>query len=178
VAHVDREWRQLWVGARAIRQRGDADLEGYLRSTGREHLVEVRTLDPWLSPRLSEEFWAEYLDDVWERLKQLPAPVPGKSYHLLVTDALASSALAHPRLTLLGHDLVERDVIPGTSSLFNCRLWVGVLEPIVRRALPNGLLTLEDAKLAQSLLPEAWNGSPHSDVTVWALYEVHPEDAG
>ena len=38
--------------------------EGCLRATGREHLHEVRTVDPWLSSRLSETFWAESLDDV------------------------------------------------------------------------------------------------------------------
>jgi hypothetical protein len=92
-----------------------------------------------------------------------------------MTDALASAPLQHPRLTLLGHDLSERDCSIGTSSLFNCGLWTGVLEPIVARALPNGLLTLEDAKLAQALLPEAWHRDPHSDVTVWAMYEVLPE---
>jgi hypothetical protein len=173
-AGANDEWRQMWVGVRALRQRGDPDWEGYLRATGREHLPDVRTVDPWLSPRLSETFWVESLDDVWERVRALPAPEPGRSYHLLVTDALASAPLEHRRLVLLGHDLSERDCI-GTSSLFNCGLWTGILEPIVARALPNGLLTLEDAALAQSLLPEAWNRDPHADVTVWAMYEVLPD---
>ena len=59
-----------------------------------------------------------------------------------------------------------------TSSLLNCGRWQGILEPIARRTKENGLLKLEDAKLAQSLLPKAWGGDPHGFVTVWALFEV------
>jgi hypothetical protein len=171
------EPRELWVGARAIRQRAvDPEWDNYLRRSERAHLREVRTIDGWCSPRLSPEFRAESLEDAWELLPPLPKPEPGRSYHLLYTDALAvATPLEHPRLTLLGHDLSDWTM---TSSLFNCGLWTGPLQPIVDRALPNGLLTLEDAKLAQSLLPEAWNGDPHAYVTVWALYEVGAADGG
>jgi hypothetical protein len=38
-----------------------------------------------------------------------------------------------------------------------------------------GLLTLDDAVAAKSVLPRAWPGEPHANVTVWALYEILPE---
>ena len=82
--------------------------------------------------------------------------------------------LNHPQLTLLGHDLSDRT---RTSTLLNCGRWEGVLEPIAKRARDNGLLDLPDAKLAQALLPEAWQGDAHAYVTIWALYEVMHEAA-
>ena len=78
----------------------------------------------------------------------------------------------HPRLKLLGYDLSDET---WTSSLFNCCTWQGGLEAIAGRASENGLLGFDDAKLAQALLPDAWPGDPHANVTVWAPFEILPD---
>jgi hypothetical protein len=111
---------------------------------------------------------------LWELLGTglIPPPVLGREYYLLFTDALGPNGnLADPRLKPLGFDLSDET---WTSSLLNCGRWEGELARISRRTGENGLLSLEDAKAAQALLPEAWNGDPHSFVTIWALFEVIP----
>ncbi|MSU35006.1 MAG: hypothetical protein EXS36_07815 [Pedosphaera sp.] len=105
----------------------------------------------------------------------MPKPQPGREYHLLFTDALANPLPPDPRLRLLGHDLSD---VTWTSSVMNCRRWRGRLAPIAARSGRNGLLTLEDAKAAQRLLPEEWPGDPHGRVTAWAIYEYNPEPGG
>ncbi|WP_158623650.1 hypothetical protein [Corallococcus llansteffanensis] len=37
---------------------------------------------------------------------------------------------------------------------------------------PYGSLSYTDAVLAKSLLPREWPDNPHSQVTLWALYEI------
>jgi len=70
---------------------------------------------------------------------------------------------------VMGYDLSDET---WTSSLLNCGRWEGTLAPIAQRVNQYGLLSLEDAKTAQSLLPEAWHDDPHAMVTIWALFEV------
>jgi hypothetical protein len=168
--------RQMWLSTRAIRRSGDPDdpkWDDFVRFVGIPNLREVRSIDSWCNPYVVGDYPVFSLDELWERLEQLPLPDPRREYHLLFTDALAPGPpLEHPRLRLLGYDLSDET---WTSSLLNCSQWQGVLEPIARRRGENGLLgRLEDAKLAQALLPEAWGGDPHSHVTVWALFEVVP----
>jgi hypothetical protein len=58
--------------------------------------------------------------------------------------------------------------------VLNCGPWTGELAPFTRRLNGYGLLTLDDAVAAKSILPRAWPGEPHANVTVWALYEIKP----
>jgi hypothetical protein len=131
----------------------------------------MRTIDSWFNPCVEGNYLVGSLDEVWELLDQFLKPPGVGEYHLLVTDALAGDLPEHPRLKPLGYDLSDET---WTSSLCNCWPWEGPLEPIARRAGENGLLDLEGAKLAKTLLPDLWPGDPHSIVTVWALFEILP----
>lgn len=168
---------EMWLSTRAIRRAGDPEWDGYVQFVGLPHLREVRTIDSWCNPCLDGNYPVFSLDDLWDRLEigLLPVPAPGREYYLLFTDALGpNGSVRHPRLKLLGYDLSDET---WTSSLLNCGRWSGALEPIARRAGAYGLLSLEDATIAQTLLPEAWPGDPHANVTVWALFEVTPGQA-
>ena len=164
---------EMWLSTRKVRRRGDPDWDSYVQFVGLPHLREVRTIDSWCNPCVDPtHHTATTLGELWAQLASgMPrAPVSASEYHLLFTDALGpNGSVEHPRLHLLGYDLSDET---WTSSLLNCGRWEGVLEPIAQRTRANGLLGLEDAKLAQSLLPEAWGGDPHGFVTVWALFEV------
>lgn len=162
----------MWLSTRRIRRLGDPEWDDYIQSIGLPHLTEVRTIDSWCNPHVDGTYSVSSLDELWELLDLdwLQVPVAGQEYYLLFTDALGpNGSIQHPRLRLLGYDLSDET---WTSSLLNCGQWQGVLEPIAQQTGENGLLSLEDAKLAQTLLPEAWGGDPHGYVTIWALFEV------
>jgi hypothetical protein len=163
---------EMWLSTRRIRRRGDPEWDQYIGFIGLPHLQEIRTIDSWCNPCVDGNYPLVAIDELWERLEMdlLPVPVSGREYYLLFTDAFGpNGSVQHPRLKPLGYDLSDET---WTSSLLNCGQWQGVLEPIARRTGQNGLLALEDAKLAQSLLPQVWKNDPHSVVTVWALFEV------
>lgn len=171
---VTHSGNEMWLSTRRVRRRGDPEWDGYIEFIGLPHLREVRTIDSWCNPCVDGNYPVSTLDELWAQLASgVPiAPASGSEYHLLFVDALGpNGSVEHPRLHLLGYDLSDET---WTSSLLNCGRWQGVLEPIAQRTRENGLLGLEDAKLAQSLLPEAWAGDPHGLVTVWALFEVSP----
>ncbi len=164
----------MWLGTRVIRRFGEPEWLGYINSIGLPHLQEIRSIDSWCNPHAegSGDYSFESLEQVWEFLlgEQLPNPILGEQYYLLFTDAHRSEIPSeHPRLKLLGYDLSDET---WTSSLLNCGRWEGVLAPIAQRVNQYGLLNSEDAKIAQSLLPEAWHDNPHAMVTIWALFEV------
>lgn len=161
----------MWLSTREGFRSGDPTWDDYIHFIGLPRLREVRSIDSALNPCAGGNYPVYSLDEVWERLEILSPPDPKRwEYYLLFMDALATLPLEHPRLRPLGYDLSDET---WTSSLLNCSQWGGVLEPIGRAREGNGLLgRLEDAKLAQALLPEAWAGDPHSYVTVWALFEV------
>lgn len=165
---------EMWLSTRQIRRQGDPEWDDYIQFIGLPHLREVRTLDSWCNPCVDGNYLVNTLDELWEwsEIDLLPAPNSGNEYYLLFTDAFGpNGSVQHPRLKLLGYDLSDET---WTSSLLNCGRWQGALEPIAQRTSQNGLLSLEDAKLAQALLPEVWGGDPHGFVTVWALFEVTP----
>jgi hypothetical protein len=162
----------MWLSRRRIRRASDLDWDKYTQFVGLPHLEELRSIDSWCSPCLKGNFPVDTLDELWEviNLEGLTPESDGSEYNLLFTDALArNGSVVHPQLKLLGYDLSDET---WTSSLLNCGQWQGALAAIARRTGRNGLLSLEDARLAQALLPEAWGGDPHSYVTVWALLEV------
>lgn len=169
------ETETMWcLSTRVIRRAVDPEWTDYIEFIGLPHLQEIRTIDSWCNPYAegSGNYLLESLDQVWEFLLDdlLPSPVMGEQYYLVFTDALSSEIPHnHPRLKLLGYDLSDST---WTSSLLNCGRWSGVLAPIAQRVNQYGLLSLEDAKIAQSLLPEAWHDNPHAIVTIWALFEV------
>lgn len=162
-----------YLSTRIIRRAGDPEWEGYINFIGLPHLLSIRTIDSWCNPYASgsSNHCLFSLEQIDEALENLPTPIRGQQYYLLFVDAesLDISELVHPRLKLLGYDLSDET---RTSSLLNCGRWTGVLAPIAQRVNQYGLLNLEDAKKAQSLLPEAWNYDHHADVTIWALFEV------
>lgn len=163
---------ELWLSTRRIRRSGEPEWDDYIQFVGLPHLREVRTIDSWCNPCVDGNYRVRMLDELWEQLEVSLLPVAGSEYYLLFTDALGpNGSIRHPRLRLLGYDLSDET---WTSSLLNCGRWEGVLEPIAQRTGANGLLSLDDARLAQSLLPEVWGGDPHGVVTVWALFEVTP----
>ncbi|MBX3167591.1 MAG: hypothetical protein KF760_09270 [Candidatus Eremiobacteraeota bacterium] len=167
---------QLWLSKRQVLRAGDPGWNSYIQFVGLTHLREVRTIDSSCNPCLDANCPISTLDELWERENKglLPPPNPDE-YYLLFTDASGTNgSVAHSRLTLLGYDLSDET---WTSSLLNCGRWQGALEPIAQRTGDNGLLSLEDARLAQALLPGAWEGDPHSQVTVWALFEVAPPES-
>lgn len=154
--------REMWLSIRGVRP-----------TDGEPPVREVRTIDWWFNPCVDGNYPVYSLDELWGLLEWLPKPAPGREYYLLFTNALSGGDLPeHPRLKLLGFDLSDET---WTSSIFNCSTWQGELEAIAGRAGAHGLLSLEDAKLAQTLLPLAWPGDPHGIVTVWALFEVVPD---
>jgi hypothetical protein len=110
------------------------------------------------------------LEQVEEVLDLLPRPIPAMQYYLLFADALKEAIPQHhPQLTLLGYDLSDET---WASSLLNCGRWDGILAPIAQNVNQYGLLNLEDSKMAQSLLSDAWCNTPHAFVTIWALFEM------
>ena len=164
---------ELWLSKRQPLRAGDSEWNSFIQFVGLTHLREVRTIDSAWNSCLEADFPLRTLDELWARENEgmLPFTTPNE-YYLLFTDASGmNGSLAHSRLTLLGYDLSDET---WTSSLLNCGRWQGALEPIAQRTGENGLVSLEDAMLALSLLPEAWDGDPHSYVTVWALFEVTP----
>ncbi|OKH49274.1 hypothetical protein NIES2101_21415 [Calothrix sp. HK-06] len=171
---IDRSKTIWWLSTRIIRRAGEPEWFGYINSIGLFQLQEIRTIDSWCNPHAegSGDWQLESIDGVWEFLLDdlLPIPILGKQYYLLFTDALNSEiASNHPRLKLLGYDLSDET---WTSSLLNCGRWEGKLAAIAQKVNQYGLLSLEDAKTAQSLLPSCWHDNPHAIVTIWALFEV------
>jgi hypothetical protein len=125
----------------------------------------------WLSTRFKfregDERWSKYLAFVGlPQLKEVRSL--DASLSRCVDDAdypVASLAELQPVLETLSDET-------HTSSLLNCGPWEGKLSPLASRLNCYGLLTYEDAVLAQTLLPTEWPGDPHGEVTIWALYEV------
>jgi hypothetical protein len=163
----------MWcLSTRVIRHVGSPEWADYINFLGLPHLSEVRSIDSWCNPQAegSGNYELQSLEQVEEVLDLLPRPIPGQQYYLLFTDALKQATPQdHPRLKLLGYDLSDKT---WTSSLLNCGRWEGTLAPIAQRVNQYGLLNLEDALIAQSLLVDAWCNEPHAFVTIWALFEL------
>lgn len=162
----------MWLSTRVIRRAGEPEWADYINFLGLSHLAEVRSIDSWCNPHAegSSDYQLHSLAFVGEVLDLLPTPIPGQQYYLLFADALIESIPQnHPQLKLLGYDLSDET---STSTLLNCGRWSGILAPIAERVNKYGLLNLEDAKMAQVLLPDAWCQNDHAFVTIWALFEM------
>ena len=110
-------------------------------------------------------------DDVVSALRSLPEIDRTRHYYLLAVNLEEEVPSALPDgVTFVGHDVADET---RTSSLLNCGPWKGKLLPITKRLNQYGLLSLDDAQLAQQLLPEEWGEEePHACVDIWALYDV------
>lgn len=164
----------MWLSTRKILRANEDRWLDYINWIGLPPVQEIRSIDAWLNLYVGDsgyfecESWAE-VDETLDCC--LPQPLAGKEYYLLVVNALTEPLPTdNQRFKLLGYDLSDET---HTSSLLNCGRWQHeTLAPIAQRVNACGLLSLEDAKLAQQLLPAAWCQDPHSFVSVWALYEI------
>ena len=164
----------MWVSTRRAFREGDGGWSKYVEFIGLPELKEVRSLDSMLNDYVRDcgSCPLQSYDDLAGALEALPRPSDEREYYLLCVDAEHEQAPpARVRCKLLGHDLSDET---HTSSVLNCGPWTGELAPFTHRLNGNGLLTLDDAVAAKSILPRAWPGEPHANVTVWALYEIEP----
>lgn len=159
----------------SIRKHFRQDEDGwadYIAWIGLPYLSEVRTQDRALNPHVAGlPFPYQSREDVVSGLHSLPEIDGTRHYHLLAVNLEEDEVPALPEGTiLLGYDVADET---RTSSLLNCGPWRGKLAPLAARLNRYGLLALEDARLAQRLLPEEWGEEePHACVDIWALYEV------
>ena len=157
----------------SIRKRfrqGDDAWKGYIRFIGLPQLTEVRTRDH-LCPSTEEIFLYPPENDVLSALCSLPDIDSTGHYYLLAVNLEKEAAPPLPdNAALLGYDVSDSTDV---SSVLNCGPWQGRLLPITKRLNNFGLLTLDDARLAQVLLPEEWGEQQeHAFVDIWALYDI------
>ena len=162
----------IWLSTRRRFGVEDADWPKYIAFIGLPSLTEVRSLDSMLNGYVADCGSCPLLsyEDLEEGLASLPRPSSPREYYLLAVDAEREGPppeTAH--CALLGHDLSDET---HTSSVLNCGPWTGELAPLMGRLNGYGLLNLEDAVAAKAILPRVWPGDPHTNVTVWALYEM------
>jgi hypothetical protein len=164
----------MWLSTRCRFQQGDTGWADYVRFIGLPSLREVRSLDSALNKYVADlgSCPVTSLIEALEMLPRLPRTESNRQFYLLALDAETEKVqTSSSELRLLGHDLSDET---HTSSLLNCGPWTGELAAFVPRLNQYGLLTFDDAIRAKALLPAAWPGDPHANVTVWALYEVVP----
>ena len=154
----------------------DAKWSQFSEFIGLSHLKEVRSIDSYLNPCRGANYSGDTLANAIAQLKTIPQIEDAFEYYLMFVDADAHPMFNHPQLSFLGYDLSDET---WTSSLLNCGKWEGRLESLAVECQENGLLDLPAAKKAQTLLPTEWDDDPHSNVTIWALYEMtHAPNAG
>jgi hypothetical protein len=133
----------------------------------------IRTMDQFRNPPIAGDYCIDSVDDMWEMLDSsglLPPPQTSDAYCLLSINIDAVEDLpVDPRLALLGFDLSDNDHT-NRSLLQERGYWCNALQDVFFRVKENGLLNLDDARLAQDLFQKAWPDIP--GYTVWALYEV------
>ncbi|MGK7883565.1 MAG: hypothetical protein AB4057_02940 [Crocosphaera sp.] len=176
----------MWLSVREIRKFGDPEWDDYINFIGLPNLREIRSIDSWCNPLIDDSFYAELLSscnnysldnlglssikELELIVNQLPKLTSSKYYYLLIADSSKQEIDKEiPYLKFLGYDLSDET---WTSSLLNCGKWEGELMKIAQRVNQYGLLNWEDAILARSKLPQAWNNDHHAFVTIWELYEV------
>ncbi|MDZ8028902.1 MAG: hypothetical protein RMX97_30045 [Nostoc sp. DedQUE11] len=164
----------MWLSTRVIRFFNENEYREYTNNLGLPAHYEIRSIDSWCNPHLSysHNFRLDSLEQVWDLLDWLPIPVSSQQYYLLFADANKQKIPEnHPRLKLLGYDLLD---IEDKSSLWNYRPWKGDLKPLIQKVNQYGLFTWSDAATAQAILPQVWQNHPRSVVKICALFEVLP----
>lgn len=160
----------MWLSRRQRFDASDAAWAGYVGFIGRPSLREVRTLDHALNEiRSDDSLYVASPADLAGALTTIGTPKEGE-YILLAVEVDAEPLPSQTESChLLGFDLCDETL---TSALLNCGPWAGQLGQFVERANKYGLLTQEDGRLAQALLPVAKPNEPHAQTTIWALYEI------
>ncbi|MDZ8183683.1 MAG: hypothetical protein RMX96_02320 [Nostoc sp. ChiSLP02] len=164
----------MWLSTRGIKFFNDREYREYTKALGLPSRYEIRSIDSWCNPHVSysHNFHLDSADRVWDLLDWLPSPASSQQYYLLFANPKKHNIPEnHPRLKLLGYDLID---IEGKSSLWHYRPWIGMLKPSIQKVNQYGLLTLPDAITAQNILPQAWQNHPRSIVKICTLFEVLP----
>ena len=144
----------------------------YLEFVGISKLTEVRTIDHSLNELIdgSEGIHCD-AESFEEALSELPK-LPSSSHYIQLAVNLTDepNPTIPSKASLLGYDLADETEI---SSLLNCGAWESRLADFAKRLNEFGLLTLEDAREAQRLLPLEWGEEEgHAFVDIWAIYQV------
>ena len=160
----------LFVSTRQVLQLGDAAWDAYIKWIALPHLRQVRTVDPGLNEYV-DDCGSIYCDrsEIRGALGRLPEPRSAREYYLLGTKVESTSwTETFDGFDYFGCDLSDETM---TSSLLNCGPWTGLLQPFVGRLNSYGLLSVDDARQAQKLLPTEWGANePHAFADVWALF--------
>lgn len=160
----------MWVSLCETFKHGDTGWDTYQTFINLPHLHEVRTIDSGLNDVLEGMFSLLSLHELPGLLADLVLNDESSQYLQLAIN-VSEHALPSPLPTaiLLGFDLADET---HTSSLLNCGAWTGELLPFTSRLNRYGLLTLADATAVQAMLPQLWNGDPHANADIWAVYEL------
>lgn len=162
------------ISARTCFKIDEEGWDKYVQWLKLPHIEEVRTIDATIN---------KYVDDcgnincdsdnMYAALETLPKINKTNQYYLLAIDESEKSMVdvkKDKRVRFLGYDLADST---RTSSLLNCGPWEGRLIPIKEKINSYGLLDLNDAKLAQIVLPEVWGkNEPHAFVNIYGLFEI------
>lgn len=156
------------------------DWQTYVSGSGLSQLREVVSLDALLCPPLLEETKAEYSPNTvnedfmgqfftnLEFLLREAALVPNKNILCVYREPTeVPAAPTYGTWEFIGYDLV--DVTFGMSALTNCG---GFPNAFVEAELSSqGLLTsLTRAREVQQKLKEEYQGEPHGECHVWAIF--------
>ena len=161
-----------WVGLRTILRPGDDGWMEYYYNHPFAQVEQLRTIDICFNKVIDGTYAIDTMDELDHLLKTLPRPQANQYYQMYVDARCPEAREEQPGLTLLGYDLSDWTSV---STLTNCGTWQGELETIAKTVNRYGLLDWEQARRAQQLLPKLWNNAPHSQVTIWAVFEVQVE---
>jgi hypothetical protein len=165
----------MFVSKRKVFSSIESDWEQYKEYIKRPVPDPLYTIDGYLNSHISNSgsYLISDLSQLDSVLSLLPESDENTSQYVQL--AVNLSKEAKPSLdtsvTMLGCDVCDTT---GTSSLWNCGPWVGGLADITTRTNTYGLLSFEDAKLAQKWLPLVMGDSePHAHVDIWLLYNLN-----
>lgn len=152
----------------------EPDWETYKRFIKLRLPEQLYTIDSYLNSFIDDcgSYQINDLGGIETMLSVLPRPDAGTNqyYQLAINLSKEPEPELNSSITRLGCDLSDWTQ---TSSLLNCGPWKGKLAAIAGRINEHGLLSLDDARLAQKLLPEVWgDDEPHAHVDIWLLCRI------
>lgn len=164
----------IFLSARKTFSVRDDGWQSYQKFIGFPTPDEIYSLDCLLNGYIGDSgsLFIENVDEIGAWLPRLPKPesVVGAYYQLAINVSVEPEPPLGSGVVQLGYDLGDQYQ---TSSLLNCGPWEGNLAPIAKRLNQYGLLSLNDAQLAQNLLPQVWGvDEPHAHVDLWLVCEV------
>jgi len=146
----------MWLSTRKRFDSRDPGWDEFMAFIGLSHLIEARSIDSSLNECVDGNRSLFDVAELWSTLNELAPAKTEMEYHLLFIDAAKHPDIQHEALTLLGYDLSDET---WTSSVLNCGKWDGPLKCLADTIQSNGLLTLDAAKAAQTMLPRVGPGS-------------------